>query len=147
MVTDAGGVFRSQQAQSWTWTVTEAASLLVGSRSALETVQGLHMLQVWDHLGSGSPPPQEQGTGYLEGCASVDLSFPRVPAECPSADTNLTLRTGPRSGTGLGLMPWVLPLGAGSAVTLLCLAILLAVMVYWRWVKEPKKSNWVGPRP
>lgn len=43
-------------------------------------------------------------------------------------------------------MPWVLPLGAGSAVTLLCLAILLAVMVYWRWVKEPKKSNWVGPR-
>lgn len=34
------------------------------------------MLQVWDHLGSGSPPPQEQGAGYPEGCASVDLVSP-----------------------------------------------------------------------
>lgn len=105
------------------------------------------MLQVWDHLGSGTPPPHRNKARVILKGVLLLTSFPRVPAERPSADTNLTLRTGPRSGTGLGLMPWVLPLGAGSAVTLLCLAILLAVMVYWRWVKEPKKSNWVGPRP
>lgn len=86
-------------------------------------------------------PPKEEGVDYPEGCASV------VPPERPSAATTLTQPTGPRPGTGLGLMPWVLPLGAGSAVTLLCLTILLAVMVYWRWVKELKKNKWVVPRP
>lgn len=43
-------------------------------------------------------------------------------------------------------MPWVLPLGAGSALMLLCLAILLAAMVYWRWVTELKKNKWLRLR-
>lgn len=47
------------------------------------------MLQVWDHLGSWSPP-QEQGAGYPEGCASVDLVSPcsrRAPQSRHQPDT------------------------------------------------------------
>uniref|UniRef100_A0A674PMI4 protein-tyrosine-phosphatase n=1 Tax=Takifugu rubripes TaxID=31033 RepID=A0A674PMI4_TAKRU len=48
----------------------------------------------------------------------------------PSAITNQ--RTEPGSGSRLGLMQWVLPLGVVSAMTSVCLVILLAVIVYWR---------------
>ncbi|TWW62656.1 Receptor-type tyrosine-protein phosphatase gamma [Takifugu flavidus] len=50
-------------------------------------------------------------------------------AEHPSAITNQ--RTEPGSGSRLGLMQWVLPLGVVSAMTSICLVILLAVIVYW----------------
>lgn len=38
-------------------------------------------------------------------------------------------------------MQWVLPLGVVSAMTSVCLVILLAVTVYWRWVKDMKKEE------
>uniref|UniRef100_H2RLD0 protein-tyrosine-phosphatase n=1 Tax=Takifugu rubripes TaxID=31033 RepID=H2RLD0_TAKRU len=53
-----------------------------------------------------------------------------VSLEHPSAITNQ--RTEPGSGSRLGLMQWVLPLGVVSAMTSVCLVILLAVIVYWR---------------
>ncbi|XP_056886348.1 receptor-type tyrosine-protein phosphatase gamma-like isoform X2 [Takifugu flavidus] len=53
-----------------------------------------------------------------------------VAREHPSAITNQ--RTEPGSGSRLGLMQWVLPLGVVSAMTSICLVILLAVIVYWR---------------
>lgn len=38
-------------------------------------------------------------------------------------------------------MQWVLPLGVVSAMTSICLVILLAVIVYWRWVTDIKKEE------
>uniref|UniRef100_A0A674NU09 protein-tyrosine-phosphatase n=1 Tax=Takifugu rubripes TaxID=31033 RepID=A0A674NU09_TAKRU len=54
-----------------------------------------------------------------------------VSLEHPSAITNQ--RTEPGSGSRLGLMQWVLPLGVVSAMTSVCLVILLAVIL---WVKK-----------
>uniref|UniRef100_A0A674NN39 protein-tyrosine-phosphatase n=1 Tax=Takifugu rubripes TaxID=31033 RepID=A0A674NN39_TAKRU len=62
-----------------------------------------------------------------------------VSLEHPSAITNQ--RTEPGSGSRLGLMQWVLPLGVVSAMTSVCLVILLAVIVYWRWVRDIKKEE------
>ncbi|KAM9362290.1 receptor-type tyrosine-protein phosphatase gamma-like [Symphorus nematophorus] len=48
----------------------------------------------------------------------------------PSAVTNLT--HGARPGAGLGRVEWLVPLVVVSALTFLCLVVLLAVLVYWR---------------
>lgn len=63
-----------------------------------------------------------------------------VSPEHPSAVTNLTQHTEPGSGSRLGLMQWVLPLGVVSAMTSVCLVIMLAVIVYWRCVRDIKKE-------
>ncbi|XP_028261737.1 receptor-type tyrosine-protein phosphatase gamma-like [Parambassis ranga] len=48
----------------------------------------------------------------------------------PSTVTNLTRQSRPRS-VGLGRMEWLVPLVVVSALTFLCLALLLAVLIYW----------------
>nr|XP_033482263.1 receptor-type tyrosine-protein phosphatase gamma-like [Epinephelus lanceolatus] len=50
----------------------------------------------------------------------------------PSAVTNLTHQARPGSGAGLGRVEWLVPLVVVSALTFLCLVLLLAVLVYWR---------------
>ncbi|XP_044205420.1 receptor-type tyrosine-protein phosphatase gamma-like [Thunnus albacares] len=50
----------------------------------------------------------------------------------PSAVTNLTHQTRPGSEAGLGRVEWLVPLVVVSALTFLCLVLLLAVLVYWR---------------
>lgn len=50
--------------------------------------------------------------------------------------TNLTHRARLRSGAGLDRVEWLLPLVVVSGLTFLCLLLLLAVLVYWRWVQQ-----------
>ncbi|XP_029287235.1 receptor-type tyrosine-protein phosphatase gamma-like isoform X2 [Cottoperca gobio] len=50
----------------------------------------------------------------------------------PGAETNLTHQANPGSGAGLGHVEWLVPLVVVSALTFLCLSLLLAVLVYWR---------------
>ncbi|XP_070697567.1 receptor-type tyrosine-protein phosphatase gamma-like [Pempheris klunzingeri] len=50
----------------------------------------------------------------------------------PSTMTNLTHQTRPGSGAGLDRVEWLVPLVVVSALTFLCLVLLLAVLVYWR---------------
>ncbi|XP_044068192.1 receptor-type tyrosine-protein phosphatase gamma-like isoform X2 [Siniperca chuatsi] len=50
----------------------------------------------------------------------------------PSAVTNLTHQARPGSGARLGCVEWLVPLVVVSALTFLCLVLLLAVLVYWR---------------
>ncbi|XP_060897489.1 protein tyrosine phosphatase receptor type Ga [Labrus mixtus] len=50
----------------------------------------------------------------------------------PSAVTNLTHQVRTGSGAGLGRVEWLVPLGVVSALTFLCLVLLLVVLVYWR---------------
>lgn len=53
----------------------------------------------------------------------------------PSAVTNLTHQTRPGSEAGLARVEWLIPLAVVSALTFLCLVILLAVLAYWRLVE------------
>uniref|UniRef100_A0A671WWR2 protein-tyrosine-phosphatase n=1 Tax=Sparus aurata TaxID=8175 RepID=A0A671WWR2_SPAAU len=55
--------------------------------------------------------------------------------ERPSAGTNLTHQVTPGSGMGLGRVEWLVPLAVVSALTFLCLILLLAVLIYWRPLK------------
>ncbi|XP_042354745.1 receptor-type tyrosine-protein phosphatase gamma [Plectropomus leopardus] len=55
-----------------------------------------------------------------------------IHTERPSAVTNLTHQTRPGSAAGLGRVEWLVPLVVVSALTFLCLVLLLAVLVYWR---------------
>ncbi|XP_068997578.1 receptor-type tyrosine-protein phosphatase gamma [Embiotoca jacksoni] len=50
----------------------------------------------------------------------------------PNTVTNLTNHARPGSGAGLGRVEWLVPLVVVSALTFLCLVLLLAVLVYWR---------------
>ncbi|XP_035857745.1 receptor-type tyrosine-protein phosphatase gamma isoform X2 [Sander lucioperca] len=50
----------------------------------------------------------------------------------PSGVTNLTHHARPGTGAGLGRVEWLVPLVLVSALTFLCLVLLLAVLVYWR---------------
>uniref|UniRef100_A0A8C9YPY2 protein-tyrosine-phosphatase n=1 Tax=Sander lucioperca TaxID=283035 RepID=A0A8C9YPY2_SANLU len=54
----------------------------------------------------------------------------------PSGVTNLTHHARPGTGAGLGRVEWLVPLVLVSALTFLCLVLLLAVLVYWRWVQQ-----------
>ncbi|XP_059185926.1 receptor-type tyrosine-protein phosphatase gamma-like isoform X1 [Centropristis striata] len=55
-----------------------------------------------------------------------------VHTDYPSAMTNRTHQTRPGSGAGLDRVEWLVPLVVVSALTFLCLLLLLAVLVYWR---------------
>lgn len=70
-------------------------------------------------------------------CITFPHSFlhPCLP-DRPSAVTNLTHQARPGSGAGLGRVEWLVPLVVVSALTFLCLVLLLAVLVYWRWVQQ-----------
>uniref|UniRef100_A0A8C4EPW3 protein-tyrosine-phosphatase n=1 Tax=Dicentrarchus labrax TaxID=13489 RepID=A0A8C4EPW3_DICLA len=59
--------------------------------------------------------------------------LPLLLPDRPSAVTNLTHQMRPGSGAGLGRVEWLVPLVVVSALTFLCLVVLLAVLVYWRW--------------
>lgn len=50
--------------------------------------------------------------------------------------TNLTGQARPGSGPGLGRVEWLVPLVVVSALTFLCLILLLAALIYWRWVQQ-----------
>ncbi|XP_032368808.1 receptor-type tyrosine-protein phosphatase gamma isoform X1 [Etheostoma spectabile] len=50
----------------------------------------------------------------------------------PSGGTNLTHHARPGTGAGMGRVEWLVPLVLVSALTFLCLVLLLAVLVYWR---------------
>lgn len=54
----------------------------------------------------------------------------------PSVVTNLTHQARPVSEAGLARVEWLIPLAVVSALTFLCLVILLAVLAYWRLVKR-----------
>lgn len=56
----------------------------------------------------------------------------------PSAVTNLTHQARPGSGTGLGRVEWLIPLAVVSALTFFCFVVLLAVLIYWRWVQQQR---------
>ncbi|KAM9365354.1 receptor-type tyrosine-protein phosphatase gamma-like [Pholidichthys leucotaenia] len=55
-----------------------------------------------------------------------------IHADQPNTVTNLTRQARPGAGTGLGRVEWLVPLAVVSALTFLCLILLLAVLVYWR---------------
>ena len=48
----------------------------------------------------------------------------------------MTHHARPGTGAGLGRVEWLVPLVLVSALTFLCLVLLLAVLVYWRWVQQ-----------
>ncbi|XP_035008131.2 receptor-type tyrosine-protein phosphatase gamma isoform X2 [Hippoglossus stenolepis] len=50
----------------------------------------------------------------------------------PTVATNLTGHVNPGPGVALGRVEWLVPLLMVSALTFLCLVLLLAVLVYWR---------------
>ncbi|XP_054866597.1 receptor-type tyrosine-protein phosphatase gamma-like isoform X2 [Amphiprion ocellaris] len=50
----------------------------------------------------------------------------------PNTVTNFTRQARPASGAGLGHVEWLVPLVVVSALTFLCLFLLLAVLTYWR---------------
>ncbi|XP_051803954.1 receptor-type tyrosine-protein phosphatase gamma-like isoform X2 [Acanthochromis polyacanthus] len=50
----------------------------------------------------------------------------------PNTVTNLTRQARPASGAGLDHVEWLVPLVVVSALTFLCLFLLLAVLIYWR---------------
>ncbi|XP_040889876.1 receptor-type tyrosine-protein phosphatase gamma-like [Toxotes jaculatrix] len=66
------------------------------------------------------------------GVSSVNVMAAAAELDRPSAVTNLTGQARPGSGTGLGRVEWLVPLVVVSALTFLCLVLLLAVLVYWR---------------
>uniref|UniRef100_A0AAQ6AP94 protein-tyrosine-phosphatase n=1 Tax=Amphiprion ocellaris TaxID=80972 RepID=A0AAQ6AP94_AMPOC len=65
------------------------------------------------------------------------ISFPCLilflfPPDHPNTVTNFTRQARPASGAGLGHVEWLVPLVVVSALTFLCLFLLLAVLTYWR---------------
>lgn len=50
----------------------------------------------------------------------------------PNTETNLTHQARPGSGAGLAHVEWLVPLVVVSALTFVCLILLLAVLIYWR---------------
>ncbi|KAF3856935.1 hypothetical protein F7725_017658, partial [Dissostichus mawsoni] len=93
-----------------------------------------------------TPTPSEAAVQTAEPPALKDPAATRRPSpggdrkhgpvsihtDRPSAVTNLTHHAGPGAGGGLGRVEWLVPLVVVSALTLLCLALLLAVLLYWR---------------
>ncbi|XP_058487247.1 receptor-type tyrosine-protein phosphatase gamma-like [Solea solea] len=53
-----------------------------------------------------------------------------IHSDCPTMATNLTSQT--RAVSGLGRVEWLAPLVVVSALTFVCLVLLLAMVVYWR---------------
>ncbi|KAK9528358.1 hypothetical protein VZT92_012527 [Zoarces viviparus] len=66
------------------------------------------------------------------GVSSVNVTAPAAEVVRPSAVTNLTHQAMPGYGAGLGRMEWLVPLVVVSALTVFCLVLLLAVLIYWR---------------
>lgn len=73
------------------------------------------------------------------GFLSPHFFLPLYVLDRPSAVTNLTHQARPGSGAGLGRAEWLIPLPVVSALTFLCLVLLLAVLVYWRWVQQQRR--------
>ncbi|KAF0035498.1 hypothetical protein F2P81_013256 [Scophthalmus maximus] len=66
------------------------------------------------------------------GAGSGNATAAAAELDHPAVVTNLTGQTRPGSGAGLGHVEWLVPLAVVSALTFLCLVLLLAVLVYWR---------------
>ncbi|KAK5911782.1 hypothetical protein CesoFtcFv8_001719 [Champsocephalus esox] len=93
-----------------------------------------------------TPTPSEAAVQTAEPPALKDPAVTRRPSpgrdrkhgpvsihtDRPRAVTNLTHHAGPGAGGGVGRVEWLVPLVVVSALTLLCLALLLAVLLYWR---------------
>ncbi|XP_071770675.2 receptor-type tyrosine-protein phosphatase gamma [Centroberyx gerrardi] len=79
------------------------------------------------------PAPDDPSVTLRPGTVGDKSHWPfSIHTDRPSAATNLTRQARPGPGAGLGRVEWLVPLVVVSALTFLCLVLLLAVLVYWR---------------
>ncbi|KAF7650885.1 hypothetical protein LDENG_00118750 [Lucifuga dentata] len=79
------------------------------------------------------PAPSDPSATLRPGSGGDRSHWPfSIHTDRPSVVTNLTHHARPSSGAGLGRVEWLVPLVVVSALTFLCLVLLLAVLVYWR---------------
>ncbi|XP_068449984.1 receptor-type tyrosine-protein phosphatase gamma-like isoform X2 [Clinocottus analis] len=79
------------------------------------------------------PVPKDPAATLRPGSGRDKKHWPfSIHTDRPSAMSNLTHQTRPGTGVRLGRVEWLVPLVVVSALTFLCLVLLLAVLVYWR---------------